>query len=185
MTQIEIRTDDGVCPAYTFGAGPSVLMFMDGIGMRPAVLAIGERIAAAGYHVLVPDLFYRIGPYTAPEPAKLFSDEQTRKDWFAKIMATTNAANVMRDTRAYLEHLPGKVSVTGYCMGGRMAITAAGTYPDRIVAAAAFHPGGLATDAPDSPHLLAGQDHGGGLRRRRDGGRELRPTRRRRASRTR
>jgi carboxymethylenebutenolidase len=34
-------------------------------------------------------------------------------------------------------------------------VTAAGTFPDRIAAAAAFHPGHLATDAPDSPHLLA------------------------------
>ncbi len=32
---------------------------------------------------------------------------------------------------------------------------AAGTFPDRIAAAASFHGGGLATDAPDSPHLLA------------------------------
>jgi len=40
-------------------------------------------------------------------------------------------------------------------MGGLMSLTAAGTYPDRIVAAASYHGGRLATDAPDSPHLLA------------------------------
>jgi carboxymethylenebutenolidase len=50
---------------------------------------------------------------------------------------------------------PGPIGVTGYCMGGLMSLTAAGTYPDRIAAAAAYHPGRLATDAPDSPHLLA------------------------------
>ena len=36
-----------------------------------------------------------------------------------------------------------------------MSLTAAGTFPDRIVAAASYHGGGLASDAPDSPHLLA------------------------------
>jgi carboxymethylenebutenolidase len=66
-------------------------------------------------------------------------------------------ANTMRDTRAFLAHLPAtKVGTTGYCMGGRMSLAAAGTYPERIAAAAAYHPGNLANDAPDSPHLLAG-----------------------------
>jgi carboxymethylenebutenolidase len=36
-----------------------------------------------------------------------------------------------------------------------MAITAAGTYPDRIAAAISFHGGRLATDDAASPHLLA------------------------------
>ena len=34
-------------------------------------------------------------------------------------------------------------------------MTATGTYPDRIAAAASYHGGRLATDAPESPHLLA------------------------------
>src|SRR5207248_1017527 len=68
----------------------------------------------------------------------------------------------MSDTRAFLDHLaaqpdvrPGGVGTTGYCMGGGISLRAAGTYPDRIVAAASFHGSRLATDAPDSPHLLA------------------------------
>jgi carboxymethylenebutenolidase len=40
-------------------------------------------------------------------------------------------------------------------MGGYLSLTAAGTYPDRVVATACFHPSRLATDAPESPHLLA------------------------------
>src|SRR5438128_12220803 len=69
---------------------------------------------------------------------------------------------VMRDTAAFLVFLGGQPSVpgskagcVGYCMGGSFAITAAGTFPDRVAAAAAFHAGRLATDRPDSPHLLA------------------------------
>ena len=71
-------------------------------------------------------------------------------------------ANIMSDTGALLDYLaaqhdvkPGGIGTTGYCMGGLMSLTAAGTYPDRIVAAASYHGGRLATDAPDSPHLLA------------------------------
>jgi carboxymethylenebutenolidase len=48
-----------------------------------------------------------------------------------------------------------KVGTVGFCMGGGMAIAAAGTYPDRVAAAASFHGGRLATDDPGSPHWLA------------------------------
>ena len=68
----------------------------------------------------------------------------------------------MADTSAFLEYMstepdvkPGGIATTGYCMGGRMSLIAAATYPDKIVAAASYHPGGLVTDKPDSPHLLA------------------------------
>ena len=68
----------------------------------------------------------------------------------------------MRDTGAVLDWLSKqpevkgtKVGVTGYCMGAGMALRAAGTFPDRVAAAGGFHGGRLATDAPDSPHLLA------------------------------
>jgi carboxymethylenebutenolidase len=164
---IEIQTEDGKCPAHVYepdgsGTWPGVLMFMDGIGMRPAVQALAERLANAGYHVLLPDLFYRSGPYTAPRPQDLFSNEAVRKEWWAKISPHGTVANIMRDTRAFLAHFtqvpnvrPGKIGITGYCMGGRMSLAAAGHYPDQIAAAAAYHPGGLATDEPDSPHLLA------------------------------
>ena len=163
--QIEIRTSDGVCPAQVFhpeGAGPwpGVLMYMDGVGMRPAMQAVASRIADGGYYVLAPDLFYRAGAYTAPDPKKLFTDETVRNDWFKRLQSVASAELIMRDTPAFLDHLAAhargpRFGVTGYCMGGRLAFTAAGHFPERIAAAAAFHPGGLVSDAPDSPHLLA------------------------------
>ncbi len=167
MNAIEIQTEDGRCPAYVFrpeGAGPwpGVLMYMDGIGMRSALHEMGQRLAKAGYYVLLPDLFYRAGPYTAPDPKQLFTDEKVRTEHFKKFFATTSAETVMRDPRAFLAHFAAqkdvvqpKIGITGYCMGGRMALSAAGHFGDRIAAAAAYHPGNLANDAPDSPHLLA------------------------------
>jgi carboxymethylenebutenolidase len=139
-----------------------VLAFMDGLGIRPAILEIGERLAKSGYFVLVPDLYYRSGPYEPMDPVAIFSDPEKRRLLFEKVSSEATPANVMSDTRAFLDWLaaqpdvrPGAIGATGYCMGGRMSLIAAGTYPDRIAAAAAYHPGGLVTDAPDSPHLLA------------------------------
>jgi carboxymethylenebutenolidase len=168
MTKLEIiQTRDGACPAYVYrpaGAGPfpAVLVFMDGIGIRPAVLEIGERLAQHGYFVLLPDLFYRSGAYEPMDPHTVFSVPEQRKVLFEKFFAPATPANVMSDTGAFLDFLashpdvkPGGVGTTGYCLGGLMCLTAAGTYPDRIVATATYHGGRLATDAPDSPHLLA------------------------------
>jgi carboxymethylenebutenolidase len=167
MTKTEIRTKDGTCPSYVFsptgsGPWPAVLVFMDGLGIRPAMLELGERLATYGYFVLLPDLFYRSGPYEPMDPHTVFSDPEKRKVLMEKFFAHATPANIMSDTRAYLDHLaaeprakPGGIGTTGYCMGGLMSLTAAGTYPDRIVATASYHGGRLATDAPDSPHLLA------------------------------
>lgn len=167
MTKIEIATSAGSCPAYLSkptgtGPWPGVLMFMDGLGIRPAMLEVGERLATHGYVVLLPDLFYRSGPYAPMDPHTVFSDPAKRKVLLEKFFAFATPANVMIDTRAFLDRLaadpdvkPGGIGTTGYCLGGLMSLTAAGTYPDRIKAAASFHGGRLATDAPDSPHLLA------------------------------
>ncbi|MDB5212791.1 MAG: Dienelactone hydrolase family [Myxococcaceae bacterium] len=167
MTKIDIQTKDGTCPSYVYrpsggGPWPAVLVFMDGVGIRPAMLEIGERLATHGYFVLLPDLFYRSGPYEPMDGATLFSDPEKRKVLMEKFVALATQANIMSDTSTFLDYLaaqpdvlPGGVGTTGYCMGALMCLAAAGTYPDRIRATATFHGGRLASDAPDSPHLLA------------------------------
>ena len=167
MTQVEIPTRDGSCPTYVFrpsgnGPFPAVLVYMDGIGIRPAMLAIGERLAQNGYFVVLPDLYYRAGPYAPMDAKRVFTDPELRKQLTEKFFKHASQANFMSDTRALLDYLaaqadvqPGPIGTTGYCMGGLMSLTAAGTFTDRIAAAASFHGGRLATDAPESPHLLA------------------------------
>jgi carboxymethylenebutenolidase len=164
---LTIHTADGACPAHVYrpdgtGPWPGVLFYIDGIGMRPAMHEMADRLAKAGYYVLMPDLFWRAGEYTAPDPKALFSDPAVRTAWFQKVFAHAQPPLIIKDTRAFLDHLeqsphvsPKQVGITGYCMGGRLALTAAGSYPEEIAAAAAYHPGGLVTDAADSPHLLA------------------------------
>jgi carboxymethylenebutenolidase len=48
-----------------------------------------------------------------------------------------------------------KIGTQGYCMGGPLVVRTAAALPARIGAGASFHGGGLVTDKPDSPHLLA------------------------------
>lgn len=167
MQKIEIRTRDGVCPAYVYtpsrsGPWPGVLMYLDGPGMRPALQEMAERLAGEGYVVLLPDIFWRSGAYAPIDPRVVFADPALKQAHIEKIMAPATTERVMSDTQAFLDVLaarpdvkPGPVGVVGYCMGGRLALSAAGTYPERIAASASYHGGGLASDAPDSPHLLA------------------------------
>ncbi len=167
MSKVDIKTRDGICPSYVYrptgsGPWPAVLVYMDGIGIRPAMLELGERLATQGYFVLLPDLFYRSGPYEPMDPHTLFTDPEKRKVLMEKFFSRATQANIMSDTRAMLDYLaaqpdvkPGRIGTTGYCMGGLMSLTAAGTYPDEIAATASYHGGRLATDAPESPHLLA------------------------------
>ena len=172
QSKIEIRTRDGNCPAYVYrpasaGPWPAVLVYMDGLGIRPAMLELGQRLADEGYFVLLPDLFYRSGPYEPMDPHSVFADPEKRKVLFEKFFGPATPANIMSDTQAFLDYIAarpdvkgGAIGTTGYCMGGFMSLTAAGTYPDRIAAAASFHGGRLATDASDSPHLLADRMRG-------------------------
>lgn len=165
--KVEIETKDGTCPSYVYrptgsGPWPAVLIFMDGLGIRPAMLEIGERLATYGYFVLLPDLFYRSGKYEPMDPYVVFADPDQRKTLMERFFALATPANIMSDTRAFTDYLaaqpdvkPVAIGTTGYCLGGLMSLSAAGTYPDRIVATASYHGGRLATDAPDSPHLLA------------------------------
>jgi carboxymethylenebutenolidase len=146
------------------GPWPAVLVYQDGRGVRQALFELGQRIASAGYLVLLPDLFYRAGPFTPPDPVQFANDAELRKQWQTKYMATATKSNVRSDTEAFLDYLAEEpdvsslaVGTTGYCMGGGLSLAAAGNFPERVVAAASYHGGNLATDAPDSPHILAPQ----------------------------
>jgi len=167
-TEIALKTDDGDARAFVFkpdegkGPWPGVIFFMDAPAIRPAMFEMCERLASNGYYVLLPDMFWRAGPYEPINIAAVFGDEAKRREVFGKLMSSTDAAKANTDTKACLDFLAQqpdvagtKVGVTGYCMGGGLALRAAGNFPDRVAAAGAFHGGRLATDAPDSPHLLA------------------------------
>ena len=167
QTEVRIPTPDGKARAFKFhpdgkGPWPAVIFYMDAPAIRPSMFEMCERLAGYGYFVLLPNIFWRVGPYEPINVKEAFKNEEARRQTIGRLMASTDPEKSMRDTGAFLDWLSKqpevkgeKVGCTGYCMGGGLALRAAGTFPDRIAAAGAFHAGRLATDAPDSPHLLA------------------------------
>ncbi|MFC8259986.1 dienelactone hydrolase family protein [Streptomyces sp. NPDC057291] len=168
-TSVDIPTQDGVADAYLThpddsSPHPAVLIYMDAFGLRPHLKKMADRLARAGYTVLAPNVFYRHGRAPVVELPDVI-DPVRRPEIFERIGPIMNSLTpdlAMRDADAYLRWLTacplttdGPVGITGYCMGARLALRTAGTYPERVAAVAGFHGGRLATDSPDSPHLLA------------------------------
>ena len=158
---VEIKTPDGTCDAYfvhpATGTGAAVIIWPDIFGLRPAMRNMAKRLAGAGYAVVVPNPFYRVGKtnFTGATPFGEIGP-------FRKGMGTQ--ATDMSDARAvisWLDQQPQvnrnrRIGTQGYCMGGPMTFHTAAAVPDRVGAVASFHGGGLVgKDPATSPHTLA------------------------------
>ncbi len=166
---VTIKTPDGMCDAAfihpTTGAHPAVLIWPDAFGLRPVMREIGKRIAGEGYSVLVPNPFYRLAK--APvfdDPSKFNFANQADMAKLQPLMGSINAPGAAeRDATAFIAWLDTqrqgdkakKIGTQGYCMGGPLVVKTAATVPARVGAGASFHGGGLVTDMPTRPHLLA------------------------------
>lgn len=163
-----ITTPDGTCPV-TFatpegdGPWPGVVMYPDAGSLRPVFVEMAEKLAGYGYAVLVPDVYYRAGEYAPFDLNTAFSDPDERTRVMSMMKAVTPEL-MASDAAAFFDYLESRPEVsgttfgtTGYCMGGRTSLVVAGRVPDRVAAAMSFHGGGLASDDPGSPHLLADQ----------------------------
>src|SRR6478609_4344749 len=166
---VSITTPDGTCDAVLLhpasGTYPAVILWPDAAGLRPAMRDMGRRLAADGYTVLVPNPFYRVTKSTVYEDASTidFSDPSVMTK-LRPLMGSIGAPGAAeKDATAFVAFLDKQPSIArarrigtqGYCMGGALVVRTAATVPDRIGAGASFHGGGLVTDKPDSPHLLA------------------------------
>jgi carboxymethylenebutenolidase len=164
--KVNIKTADGNCDTYVYTApggtsAPAVIFYMDGLGIRPELRAMADRLASNGYFVLLPNMYYRAGEQPPFEVSTALSDPVQQKRLMSLVQSVTNAGTVI-DTTAFLDFLSHdprvkgtKVGCVGYCMGGPLTLTAAGNFPDRVAAAASIHGANVANDRPDSPHLLA------------------------------
>jgi carboxymethylenebutenolidase len=169
-TDVEIKTPDGICDAAFIrpktGSHPGVLIWPDAFGLRPSMRGIARRIASEGdgYSVLVPNPFYRVSRAPFTDGSKFDFKNPADMAKIMPLMASVNApGNAEKDATAYVAFLDAqkevnkakKIGSQGYCMGGALVMRTAAQLPDRIGAGASFHGGGLVTDKPDSPHLLA------------------------------
>lgn len=159
---LNIPTADGAMNTFVVypdegGPYPVVLFYMDALGKRDELHNMARRLAAVGYYVALPNLYYRksrdfyLKERTEPALAHMF-----------KLMATLNASTTEVDTQAMLRFVDAqpqanalRVGALGYCMSGPFVMWAAAQFPDRLHCIASIHGANMATDAPDSPHLMA------------------------------
>jgi carboxymethylenebutenolidase len=163
---VDVPMASGVSDSALFypegkGSWPAVLVWTDILGFRPVFREMGQRLAAQGYVVLVPNPFYRNAKAPVVDGSFDFSKPEDRAKVMPMAEALTADANIS-DAKSYVAFLDAqpqtdrkkKMGVQGYCMGGPLTFRTAATAPDRIGAAATFHGGGLVTDKPDSPYLM-------------------------------
>jgi carboxymethylenebutenolidase len=167
---ISIQTTDGTCEAFLCYPDlnkaklPSILLYMDAIGVRPAIEDMARKLASKGYLVLLPNLFYRQGKIPVLHGLK---DKMGPEDMgkltppLGELIPSLTPEMLLKDAADYLNTLShhefaqgGKVALVGYCFGGAHAVRTAAAYPEKISLVASFHGGNLASDKPNSPHLL-------------------------------
>ena len=164
--EVMVTTPDGEADCYfvrpATGKHAAVIVWPDIVSIRPAFRAMGKRLAESGYSVLVVNPYYRTARGAVVPEGKTFRDPGIR-ELLMPHARTLSPETCVSDGRAFVEFLDQqdsvdtsrKIGTTGYCMTGSSVMRLAAAIPDRIGAGGSFHGGGLATDAEDSPHLLA------------------------------
>jgi carboxymethylenebutenolidase len=103
---VEIATKHGTMTTFIAhperdGAHPAVLFFMDAPAIREELRDMARRIAAAGYYVMLPNLYYRSGVMELADLPAL-PEAEARKRMF-DLMGSINIPMVMDDTDALLD----------------------------------------------------------------------------------
>jgi carboxymethylenebutenolidase len=171
---VMVETPDGMSDCYfvhpASGSHAAVIVWPDIVSIRPAFRAMGKRLAESGYSVLVVNPYYRTARGQIVPDGKGFRDPGIR-ELLMPHAQSLSPETCVTDGRAYVDYLDAqssvdtsrKIGTTGYCMTGSYVMRLAAAMPDRIGAGGSFHGGGLASDAEDSPHLLAAQMKAGFL----------------------
>src|SRR6185295_8729041 len=106
---VSVATNGGTLATHVFrpdgdGPFPALLMFHDGVGVRPTLEAMAARASALGYVVALPNMFWRTSGFVAPPAATVFSDPEQRAA-LMKVMSEITPARAADDTRAVLDAL--------------------------------------------------------------------------------
>lgn len=158
---LDIATADGVMNTFVThpeegGPHPVVFFYMDAPGKREELHDMARRLGTAGYYVILPNLYYR-----RTREFNIFSgDPAMSREVMFEHMNSLSDALVARDTESLFAHVDAdpaadasRIGVMGYCMSGPFAFAMAGTFPDRVKAAASLY--GVRLFGEGSPAPLA------------------------------
>ena len=106
-------------PTTNAGA-PAVVVIQEWWGMNDQIRGVAERVAAAGYVALVPDLYRGKSTIEAEEAHHLMS----------ALNFGDAASQDIRGAVQYLKQRGGKVGVTGFCMGGALTVLSSTMVPE-------------------------------------------------------
>jgi carboxymethylenebutenolidase len=161
---IDIPTHNGSMNTFVVfpeedGPHPVVFFYMDAPGKREELHDMARRLASVGYFVVLPNLYYR-------RSRDFYLKERTPEAMTVMFshMDSLNAQTSQTDTQAMLTFVDNHpmadqkhIGAVGYCMSGPIVMWVAAQFPDRFLSIASIHGANMATDAPDSPHLMAPQ----------------------------
>ena len=103
------------------GQAPGIVVIQEWWGLNDQIRGVADKIAAAGYRALVPDLYRGKIAIEAHEAEHLMK-------------GLNFAVAASQDVRGAVQHLKatgsGKVGVTGFCMGGALTLLAAVNVPE-------------------------------------------------------
>lgn len=163
--EMKVHTPDGEMTTFVVrpegeGPFPVAMLYQDGVGYRDQIKENARRFAAAGYYVVVPDLFYRSGPKISFDFSNLAGGPSGHEgEKLRAIIGQVKPPKVVEDTKAVFAAIAsdpaasrGPKVCVGYCMGARFALYVASAMPDDFAAAAGIHPGALVNETPESPH---------------------------------
>lgn len=155
-----IATADGAMDAYLAlppggaGPGPGLLLLQEIFGVNEHIRGVAEQYALAGFTVLAPDVFWRQAPRV--ELGYEGADRQQGVALATALKPEQVAADLQAAVAA-LRALPGvaaaggQIGAIGYCMGGRLAYTAAALAG--VDAAVAYYGGGIQNQLALAPRV--------------------------------
>lgn len=107
-------------PEGASGATPGVVVIQEWWGLNEQIRGVADRLAAAGYRALVPDLYRGKSTVEAEEAHHLMSG----------LNFGEAASQDIRGAVQWLKADGAKVGVTGFCMGGALTVLAACHVPE-------------------------------------------------------
>jgi carboxymethylenebutenolidase len=125
------RPDGKDCSAFyaepkAGNRAPAMVVIQEWWGLNDQIKDVANRLAAAGYRALVPDL-YR---------GKVGLDAKEAEHLMTNLNFGDAATQDIRGAVQHLRQTSSKVGVTGFCMGGALTILAASNVPESDAAIA-------------------------------------------------